>query len=127
MIKFNGKKLVSNVALARTPESSVTESEIRSELGAGCSNVVGQSVDRKSSVCPNTVKGLSNHKEKYRVCPIKYRVCQESVESRVLRVVGGCAKTAFFFTQPLRVHFSKICSNGPKCQSGGELGRIDQD
>ena len=50
-------------------------------MGAGYLNVVGQSVDRKSSVCPNPVKGLSNHKEKYRVCPIKYRVCQESVES----------------------------------------------
>ena len=49
--------------------------------GATCFNVVGQSVDRKSSVCPNPVKGLSNHEEKYRVCPIKYRVCQESVES----------------------------------------------
>ena len=50
-------------------------------FGAGCLNVVGQSVDRKSSVCPNPVKGLSNHEEKYRVCPIKYRVCQKSVKS----------------------------------------------
>ena len=50
-------------------------------FGATYLKVVGQSVDRKSSVCPNPVKGLSNHEEKYRVCPIKYRVCQKSVES----------------------------------------------
>ena len=47
--------------------------------------------------------------------------------SRVLRVLGGCAKSAILITQPLTVLFSKICSNGPECQSGSELGRMDQD
>ena len=58
--------------------------------GASFLNVVGQTVDRKSSVCPNSVKTLS------KLCPISGKV--QALSSQVQGLSSNCLESVEFLS-----------------------------
>ena len=84
-----GNKRVNQRFQSRLSRQSKESSQSQS-FGASYLNVVGQTVDRKSSVCPNSVKNLS------KVCPIFGKV--QALSSQVQGLSSGCLESVEFLS-----------------------------